>query len=457
MKLLVKQNATSVLASVFVQDSSSGTGAGLTGLAYNAAGLTAYYFREGDAAATAISLATMTVGTWASGGLKLVDNTNTPGLVQLGLPNACFTALGSVIVYLFGATNMVPTVLEIQVVAFDPKDGVHLGLTCLPNTACTTNGSLITSGSGTDQLSVSGGRAKADVSYWSGSAVAAPNVAGYPLVDVKYILGTLSQGAAGSVSPDWNAIRNPTTAVNLSGTTISTSQRVDVNTIKTQSVTCAAGVTVGAFVGNATAALSVDASGRIDVGSILGTASQGAAGYVGIDWSKITNPTATVNLSGTTVASAGSSYSPVILSGTASAGGGNTITLASGPSTDNLLNGARVELTGGTGADQAAVIIAYNHSTLVATVDRPWVTAPDNTTTYRVVYEASPIGTQIEAGTPAVNLRQAISIIGAYVAGLLNGVNTNTPAWKGLGTSTTRISGTTDNTGRTSVTLTPPS
>ncbi len=46
----------------------------------------------------------------------------------------------------------------------------------------------------------------------------------------------------------------------------------DVQTIKTQTVTCAAGVTVGAFVGNATAALSVNASGRVDLGLWLGSA-----------------------------------------------------------------------------------------------------------------------------------------------------------------------------------------
>lgn len=51
-----------------------------------------------------------------------------------------------------------------------------------------------------------------------------------------------------------------------------TSGGVDVQTIKTQTVTCSAGVTVGAFVGNATAALGVDASGRVDIGKALGTA-----------------------------------------------------------------------------------------------------------------------------------------------------------------------------------------
>ncbi len=47
--------------------------------------------------------------------------------------------------------------------------------------------------------------------------------------------------------------------------------------------------------------LSIDSSGRIDVGKILGTASAGAAGYVGLDWGHVNAPTTTVNLSGTTV------------------------------------------------------------------------------------------------------------------------------------------------------------
>ena len=38
------------------------------------------------------------------------------------------------------------------------QDAVHLGLSALPATACTTNASLITSGTGTDQLSVSSGK-----------------------------------------------------------------------------------------------------------------------------------------------------------------------------------------------------------------------------------------------------------------------------------------------------------
>jgi hypothetical protein len=58
----------------------------------------------------------------------------------------------------------------------------------------------------------------------------------------------------------------------LASTDVTGNVAADVQTIKTQSVTCAAGITVGAFVGNATAALGVDASGRVDLGKWLGTA-----------------------------------------------------------------------------------------------------------------------------------------------------------------------------------------
>lgn len=61
-------------------------------------------------------------------------------------------------------------------------------------------------------------------------------------------------------------------AVTLTAADVTGNLPTDLQTIKTQTVTAAAGVTVGAFVGNATAALSVDASGRIDIGKALGNA-----------------------------------------------------------------------------------------------------------------------------------------------------------------------------------------
>ena len=120
-KIKIKEATTSKLARIFVQDSSSTTGAGLTGLVYNSASLTSYWIAEGDASATSITLATMTVGTWASGGFKEVDATNMPGVYEIGLPDVCVdaTSEGSVVVMLKGATNMAPVLLELELDGID--------------------------------------------------------------------------------------------------------------------------------------------------------------------------------------------------------------------------------------------------------------------------------------------------------------------------------------------------
>ena len=140
MKLDITKGTTSKMVEVFIQDSSSTTGAGLTGLVFNSAGLTAYYY-ENDAAlpTNAITLVTMTVGTYASGGFIEVDSANMPGLYSLGIPDAALDGASntadSVVIMLKGATNMAPVVLEIQLVDYNPYDAVRLGLTALPNAA----------------------------------------------------------------------------------------------------------------------------------------------------------------------------------------------------------------------------------------------------------------------------------------------------------------------------------
>jgi hypothetical protein len=125
MKLITKKGTSSQIVNVFLQDSSVTTGAALTGLTSVSAGLSAYYYREGAASAVAISLVTMTAGTWASGGFIEVDATNMPGYYQVGLPNAAFlTGADSVVVMLKGATNLAPCLIEIQLVDEDYADVV---------------------------------------------------------------------------------------------------------------------------------------------------------------------------------------------------------------------------------------------------------------------------------------------------------------------------------------------
>ena len=104
---------TSHIATVFVNDASSIIGAGLSGITYNAPGFSGYYIRMGDATPTPISLASAVVGTYTSGGWIAVDNSKMQGVYQFGVPNAAL-AVGarSANIMLYGATNMVPLLLE---------------------------------------------------------------------------------------------------------------------------------------------------------------------------------------------------------------------------------------------------------------------------------------------------------------------------------------------------------
>lgn len=123
MKLEKLAGATSEIWQVFIQDTSQTNGAGLTGLVFNTAGLSAYYHRDTDTTATAVSLVTMTVGTFTSSGFKEIDSTNMPGWYQFCPPNAALASgAKSCAFHLKGATNMAPLPIEVQLVNYNPDD-----------------------------------------------------------------------------------------------------------------------------------------------------------------------------------------------------------------------------------------------------------------------------------------------------------------------------------------------
>jgi hypothetical protein len=111
-KLSIKAGSTSVLCDILVLDSSSTTGAGLTNKTFS--DFTAYYHRSNSSSATAMSLASMTAGTWTSNGLIKIDDTNMPGMYQVGLPDAALATGAQSVTVMYKGTGMVPTVLEIQ-------------------------------------------------------------------------------------------------------------------------------------------------------------------------------------------------------------------------------------------------------------------------------------------------------------------------------------------------------
>ena len=123
MKRQIQVGKTSKRLFIFIQDSSQTDGSGLTGLAFGTSGLKWYFAREddGNAGANAVTLVTATKGTWVSGGFIEKDATNFAGVYEIGVPNAALASgSGTCVMKLFGAANMAPVTLEVQLVAYDP-------------------------------------------------------------------------------------------------------------------------------------------------------------------------------------------------------------------------------------------------------------------------------------------------------------------------------------------------
>jgi len=182
VKLLRKLGSTSQILQIFIQDSSSATGAGLTGLTNASGSLTAYYHRDTDTTATAISLVTMTVGTFTSSGFKEIDSTNMPGWYQFCPPNAALASgAASVALHLKGASNMAPVPIEIDL------DG------------------------------------QIDVTSWNGTAVSSPATAGIPDVNVKNI-----NNVATTAVTTIGANQGTTQPINFTGTGASALAKSDM-------------------------------------------------------------------------------------------------------------------------------------------------------------------------------------------------------------------------------------
>jgi hypothetical protein len=174
----VTKGATSVIIPVSVYDSSSTTGAKLTGLVFNTSSLTAYYNRMGaSGAATQISLVTATKGTWTSSGFVAVDGTNMPGDYELHLPNAAVASgVNEVAIQIKGAANMVPCNIVVHLTGVDPQDTVRQGMTALPNAAAEASGGLYTRGTGAGQINqAANGQVDSNPVAINGSSTAVSN------------------------------------------------------------------------------------------------------------------------------------------------------------------------------------------------------------------------------------------------------------------------------------------
>lgn len=204
MSYPVKNGQASVVLRLKLLDSSSTVGAGLTGLTSASAGLIISTIADNEATATTYTQAGSTIesittlGTFAAPTatkvrFKEVDATNHKGVYEFQIADARFavSSAKSLLISILGATNLAQADYVLGLVSDDPY------------VAKPTNSSLL-------------------------------SIDGSGRVDVIKIAGT-TQSA-----------RDIGASVLLAA-----GQKVDVDTIKTQAVTCAAGVTVLASVGTA--------------------------------------------------------------------------------------------------------------------------------------------------------------------------------------------------------------
>ena len=228
---------------IYVRLRDSTTGLAKTALVFNSTGASATYVLPGAAVAT-ITLATLASASaaWATGGFILVSDTTAKGLYRLDLPNAAI-ASGNFVIINIEFDGIIEESIQIP---------LHTR--------------------------------KVNVTQWLGTAASTPTVAGVPNVNVKTwndlttvalpliptvagrTLDVATTGEAGldfanvlSAPAGFIAATFPTGTIanttNITAGTIATitnTVTADVDTIKTQAVTCAAGVTINPSVGAAT-------------------------------------------------------------------------------------------------------------------------------------------------------------------------------------------------------------
>jgi hypothetical protein len=141
MKRKLSAGLTSTTIPIFIADTSSTTGAGLSGLTSGSGGLVCEYRRQGQSTWTAVTLSAGTLGTWSSGGF--VADGALAGAYEVGVPDAALAAGARwVAIRLRGATNMLACLVEIELDVVNYQDSVRFGLTAIPNATAGAVGGL---------------------------------------------------------------------------------------------------------------------------------------------------------------------------------------------------------------------------------------------------------------------------------------------------------------------------
>lgn len=199
-----------------------------------------------------------------------------------------------------------------------------------------------------------------------------------PIFNTGDAFARLAAPAGASVSADIAAVKVDTAAILVD---TSTTLQAELDAIQVAVITNAVGADVSADIATAQADLDTITGAA---GALLDSTATSAQ-LVDDIWDEVlTGASHNVsNSSGRRLRQLESSF--VVAAGTAQAGTANTITLAAGESsTDDIFEGDRVIIVGGTGVAEHGIITTYNGTTKVATMSQNWTITPDATSEYDI-------------------------------------------------------------------------
>jgi hypothetical protein len=349
----IKRGSTSVRRLIFIADTSQTNGAGLANLVFNSSGLVAYYIAGDLNNDVQITLVSATLGTFTSGGFVAVDNTNMPGWYEIGIPDAALDGGNEVAIQLRGATNMAPVNIYIELDAVDYQSATNFGLSKFTEIETDTQDIQNRLPSGlVDGRMASIAQVVGDKTSYKLASDGLSLVTAWAVAITGNLTGNVT-GSVGSIS----------------------------------------GVTFPANFGS----LGIDPSGSIllvgevqELGAGALTANNAGDPIADIVWDEVLTG-ATHNIASSAGRRLRQLASVIVRAGTAqgSGTGNNQIQLDAGASaTNGDYDPGLIFIETGTGAGQARLILHYNGSTKVATVDRDWRVNPDNTSEFVILADA---------------------------------------------------------------------
>ena len=353
--------STSQSIDVFIPDSSSTTGQGLSGLAYNTTTFkdSVYYRKSATGSPVKITLATLAnaQAAWSSGGFAEIDATNMKGWYRLDVPDAMISSSGFVHLFLGAGTNVAPVCMRVNCSALPVDLKAWLG--AAPNSLIQGKVDSLqhihtgtAQAGGSQTITLASGASSVD-NYYAGQwiIILAGTGAGQAAVRISSYVGssrvatiTTISGAwktqpddtsmyailpSSYIGVDWGDMIRQTTTQGLSGTTIGTVTAISDSRIDNLDATVS------------TRASEVNASAnRITILAAI----PGVSAIAAACWAYV--------ITGSTSAATALSYVFSVVSSLVGSGGANSVTIT---------------VNDGATAIQSASVSAWSGSTLVAT------------------------------------------------------------------------------------------